>query len=313
MKMAHSGVFVGIDVSKARLDVAVWPTEETFQVGNDREGRAELVRRLKRLSPEAIGLEASGGFERAPLKALLDADLPGRRLNPYRVHQFALACGILAKTDRLDASVIARFVSQIPQRRELRDEAAEGLAEMVTARRQLSEEHTRAIVQAQHTVSAVVKRLAKRRAARIAADILVLDKAMAEAVAADPELARKDKLLRSVPGVGPVFSHTLLGLLPELGKLANRQIAALVGVAPYACDSGLMRGQRHIFGGRKPIRDVAFMAAMVGSRFNPVLKAFKQRLTDAGKKPKVALVAVMRKLITILNAMLRNNTPWAAA
>jgi transposase len=311
--MAQSGVFVGIDVSKGHLDVAVWPTGETFRVTNDREGRAALVKRLKALGPEAVGFEASGGYERALLKALLDADLPARRLNALRVRLFAEAHGILAKTDRLDAVVIARFVAQVPQHPMERNEAAEALAEMVTARRQLCEELTRAKLQDQHTQSVVVKRLAKRRAARLAADILTLDKALAEAVANDPELARKNALLRSVPGVGPVFSHTLLALLPELGRLTNRQVAALVGVAPFAFDSGLMRGQRHIYGGRKPVRDVAFMAAMVGAKCNPVLKTFRQRLIDAGKKPKVALVAVMRKLVTILNAMLRNNTAWAQA
>ena len=313
MKMPQEHVFVGIDVAKDHLDVAVIPSGEAFQVANDREGRAELVRRLRRLGPEAIGLEASGGYERAILKALLKAELPARRLNPFRVRLFALACGILAKNDRIDATVIAHFVATLPTRQALRDEAAERIAELVTARRQLSEELTRAGHQTEQAQAALIKRLARRRVQRLAQDIQLIDQALAKAVAEDPELARKAALLRSVPGVGPVFCHTLLGLLPELGSLSNRQIAALVGVAPFDCDSGRFRGQRHIFGGRQAVRDVAYMAALAGGRYNPVLAAFRQRLIDAGKKPKVAIVAVMRKLITILNAMLRDGLTWQPA
>ncbi len=313
MKMAQGKVFVGVDVSKARLDVEIWPAGERFQVANDREGRADLVRRLRRRGVEAIGLEASGGYERDALRALLDAGLPARRVNPLRVRQFALACGVLAKNDRLDAAAIARFVATVPQRPVEPNPAAERLAELVTARRQLREELTRAENQAEHTVQPMLKRLSKRRADRLRADILLLDKAIDQAVADDPELARKNDLLRSVPGVGPVFAHTLLALMPELGRLSNRQAAALLGAAPYDCDSGQMKGQRRIFGGRRAVRDVAYMAAMVAGAHNPALKAFRQRLLDAGKRPKVVLVAIMRKLITILNAILRDNTPWAHA
>ena len=313
MKMPQISVFVGIDVAKDHLDIAVIPTGEVFQVVNDREGRADLVRRLRGLGCEAVGLEASGGYERAVLKALLKADLPARRLNPFRVRQFALACGILAKNDRIDAAVIARFVATLPSRQTLRDEAAERIAELVSARRQLSEEMTRAGHQAEQAQAALIKCLFRRRAQRLAEDIRLIDEALAKAVAKDPELARKAALLRSVPGVGPVFCHTLLGLLPELGSLTNRQVAALVGVAPYDCDSGRFRGQRHIFGGRKAVRDVAYMAALAGGRHNPVLSAFRQHLLEAGKKPKVVLVAMMRKLITILNAIIRDGRPWQIA
>lgn len=310
MKMAQGKVFVGIDVSKAVLDVEVWPAGERFQVANDREGRADLVGRLRRRGALAIGLEASGGYERDSLRALLEAGLPARRVNPLRVRQFALACGVLAKNDKLDASMIARFVATVPQRQIKPDPAAERLAELVTARRQLREDLTRAQNQAEHAGPAIVQRLSKLRAARLRADILLLDKAIAQAIADDPELARKDALLRSVPGVGPVFAHTLLAQMPELGSLTNRQAAALLGVAPYDHDSGQMKGQRHIWGGRRNVRDVAYMAAMVAGQHNPALKAFRQRLLDAGKRPKVIIVAVMRKLITILNAILRNNSPW---
>jgi transposase len=312
MKMAQSDVFVGVDVSKDWLDVAVWPSREAWRVANDRTGRGELVRRLNRLGDlQAVGFEASGGYERGLLKALLDAELPARRINPVRVRQFAQACGVLAKTDQIDALVIARFAATLPGRLAERNRAAEALAELVTARRQLCEEMTRAGNQAQQADQPLLKRLARRRAQRLSDDIRALDAAIAKAVAQDPDLARKDALIRSVPCVGPVLSHTLLGLMPELGKLSNRAAAALLGVAPFDRDSGLMKGQRHIAGGRQPVRDVAYMAALVGARCNPVLAAFKQRLQAAGKRPKVIIVALMRKLITILNAMLRDGAAWA--
>jgi transposase len=313
MKMPQESVFVGIDVAKDHLDVAVIPSGEAFRLPNDREGRAALVGRLRRLGPEAVGLEASGGYEQAVLKALLKADLPGRRLNPFRVRQFALALGVLAKNDRIDARLIARFVATLPTRQAVHDEAAEAIAELVTSRRQMTEDLTRANNQAEHSRSAFVRRLAKRRGQRLGDDIRALDKEMARLVAANPELARKEAILRSVPGVGPVLAHTLLGLLSELGALTNRQIAALVGVAPFDWDSGRFKGQRHIYGGRQAVRDVVYMAALAGGRHNPVLKAVRERLLAAGKKPKVVLVALMRKLITTLNAMLRDGRAWAPA
>lgn len=311
--MTQQEVFVGIDVSKQQLDVAIWPTGEAIHVANDRQGRADLVRWLKRQRAGAIGLEASGGYERDVLKALLDACLPARRVNPLRVRQFAKALGIMAKNDRLDALVIARFVATVPQHPVVRNPAAEALAELVTARRQLCDELTRIHNQATHATQAIVQRLAKRRARQIEAEILLIDKAIAHSVANDEAMAHKDRLLRSVPGVGPVFSHTLLAMMPELGNLSNRKVASLLGVAPFDCESGTFKGQRRIFGGRQPVRDVAYMAAMVGGSCNPSLNAFRQRLLDAGKKPKVVIVALMRKLITILNAILRDNRPWSHA
>ena len=311
--MPQLNVFVGIDVAKDHLDVAIGPDGEVFRVGNDREGRADLVKRLAALDPEVVGLEASGGYELAVLKSLLKAKLPACRLNPFRVRQFAQALGILAKNDRIDACVIARFVATLPTRQAVQDDAAAKIAEMVTTRRQFCEEMTRASAQAEHAQASVIKRLAKRRVARLAADIRQIDQALAKAVRENPEMARKAELLRSVPGVGPVFCHTLLGLLPELGKLTNRQIAALIGVAPFDCESGRFKGQRHIHGGRRAVRDVAYMAALAGGTHNPVLAQFRQRLLAAGKKPKVVLVALMRKLITILNAMIKNGQTWQHA
>jgi len=311
--MAREKVFVGIDVSKERLDVAIWPTGEGLEVRNDRDGWRALVRQLRRLPVEAIALEASGGYERGVLRALLDAGLPARLVNPLRVRQFARACGTLAKNDRLDAVAIARFVAAVPQRSLQRSRTTEALAELVTARRQLTDELARAKNQAQHSGQPVIARLAKRRIERLKADLIILEKAIATAVAADADLTRKNALMRSVPGVGPVFAHSLLALMPELGSLTNRQAASLLGVAPFDFDSGAFKGQRRIFGGRRDLRDVAYMAAMVATSFNPIFKAFSERLKAAGKRPKVAIVAVMRKLIITLNAMLRDNLPWRYA
>lgn len=311
--MAQEDVFVGIDVSKARLDVAVLPSGDTFEVANDEDGRRELIRRLRPLGAAAIGLEASGGYERAVLRALVEAGLAGRLVNPLRVRQFARACGTIAKNDRLDALAIARFVQLIPQRKAMRSRAVDDLAELVTARRQVTEEITRLKSQAGHATQALLKRLAKARAGHLERDRAVLDKAIAAAIAADPDLAARNRLLRSVPGVGPVYAAALLAFMPELGNLTSKQAAALLGVAPFDCDSGGHKGPRRICGGRRTLRDIAYMAALVAGTHNPVFKAAKDRLQAAGKPPKVAIVALMRKMIVTLNAILRSNLPWAQA
>lgn len=303
---------VGIDASKRTLDVELWPSRERIQVVNNREGWSELIQWLSGRRIRAIGIEASGGYESGVLRALLDAGLPARRLNPYRVRCYAQALGILAKNDRIDASVIARFVHSIEQRVVERSEAVETLAELVTVRRQFSEERTRAKNQAEHSSHSLVRSLAKARVARLEADIKQLDEAIHQAAEADENLTRKNKLMRTVPGVGPVFAYAALGLMPELGSLTNRQAASLLGVAPFDFDSGRFRGQRHIFGGRRKLRDIAYMAALVATRHNPVFKAFYERLKANGKAAKVAIVAVMRKLIATLNAMLKNNEAWAS-
>lgn len=310
--MTQDGVFAGIDVSKQWLDLCLWPGGEWSRFANDRKGCAALVRYLAHRGPVAVALEASGGYERTTMAVLREAGLTVHRLNALRVRRFAQGLGIMAKNDRIDAAVIARYLACVPQREPVHDPAAAALAELVTARRQLTEELTRCANQAEHTVQSVLKRLALRRAARLKADILMLDKAIAEAVATNAGMAHKNRLLRSVPGVGPVMAHSLLALMPELGSLTGRQAAALVGVAPFDCESGTLKGQRRILGGRKPLRDAAYMAALVAGRHNPAMETFKQRLATAGKKPKVILVAIMRKLIVTLNAMIRDNQPWAA-
>jgi transposase len=304
--------FCGIDVSKDRLDVMVLPEQQCSSVRNDVAGWAELVERLRGFSISAIGLEASGGYERGIMRALLAAGLPVRQINPFKLRQFANASGVLAKNDRLDARMIASFVAVMPTRPAQRHAPAiERLAEMVTVRRHLSEQKVAAENAARLLEDAMLQRLSRRRIAGLAADIAQLDERLVEIVAADAALAQCYQRLTSMPGVGPVLACTLIALLPELGRLSRKQIAALVGVAPYDFDSGKLKGKRCIWGGRAPVRQVLYMAAMSASNWNPALKAFHDRLAAAGKLPKVVIVAVMRKMITTLNAMLRDDVVWA--
>lgn len=308
--MAQITPTVGIDVSKERLDVAVHPSGEPFSVSNDAAGWRVLRQRLRTIGARAIGVEASGGYERGVIGALLDAGLPVRAVNAWRLRQFAKAAGLLAKNDRLDARAIAWFVATLPCREIRRNPSLEHLAELVTARRQLVDAIVQLGNQLEHTRDAALRRMQTRRIRQLERDREQLDRRIAETIAATPSLAARHQLLCSMPGVGPVLAATLLALLPELGSLPNRAIGALVGVVPYDFDSGKMKGLRCIFGGRAAVRRVLFMAAQAAAMWNPILKTFKQRLLAAGKKPKVAIIAVMRKLIVTLNAMLRDNRPW---
>jgi transposase len=235
----------GIDVSQDRLDVAVLPQGKGFSVTNDRAGWNALIARLQGVSLGAIGLEPSGGYERGVIRALLAAGLSVRRINPNRLRQFARARGVLAKNDRLDARLIAEYVAIMPTHAVHQDAAVKRTAEVVTMRRQLSDEHVTVENQAAHLEDAMLRRLAKRRLARLEADIRLLDKRLAEMVAAEPDLARRYTRLTSMPGVGPVLAFTLIALLPELGHMNRKQIAALVGLAPYDFESGKLRGRRH--------------------------------------------------------------------
>jgi transposase len=230
-----------------------------------------------------------------------------------RLRRFAQACGIKAKNDQIDVAAIARFVATLPTRPVEIDPAVEHLAELVGARHQLGDDLTRVRNQLEQATNPLVVRLGRRRLVQLEAQILLLDKQIAAAVAAEPALARKDRLMRQVISFGPVFSHTLLAFMPELGRLTRAEAASLLGVAPFDHDSGKLEGQRCIWGGRQSVRNVAFMAALSVATHNPDLKAFHQRLRDNGKKPKVALVAVMRKLITILNAVLGEDDAAQAA
>ena len=304
--------FAGIDVSKDRLDVMVLPEEHCSSVSNDAAGWAELVEQLRGFSIAAIGIEASGGYERGVMRALLAADLPVRQVNPFKLRQFARASGVLAKNDPLDARMIASFVAIMPTRPAQRQAAAaQRLTEMLAVRRQLSAEKVAAENASRLLEDAMLQRLSRRRIARLAADIDLLDKQLVGIIGSDPALAHRYRLLTSMSGVGPVLGCTLLALLPELGSLGRKQIAALVGVAPYAFESGASKGRRCIWGGRAHVRNVLYMAAMNASNWNPALKAFHDRLRAAGKLPKVAIVAVMRKMITTLNAIVRNDVTWA--
>ena len=311
--MAQIVPTAGIDVSKDRLDVAVHPTDEQFSVSNDETGWRMLVRRLKPIGARAIGIEASGGYERGVIGALLETGLPVRSVNAWKLRQFAKASGVLAKNDRLDARTIAWFVATLPSREVRRDPVIDHLAELVTARRQLVDDRQQVGNQTEHLRDAGLRRLQARRIRQLERDLAQLDLRIARAIDASPALGARRDLLCSMPGVGPVLAATLIAQLPELGSLRNRPIGALVGVAPYDFDSGRMRGMRCIFGGRAAVRRVLFMAAQAAALCNPTLKAFKQRLLAAGKKPKVAIVAVMRKLIVTLNAMVRDNAPWRPA
>lgn len=260
-----------------------------------------------------MGLEPSGGYERGVTDALIGAGLALRRVEAGRVRAFAGVLGLKAKTDLIDAMLIARFVQTLPGRTAEPDARAQALAELVDARRALCEEQVRVRNQAEQVRDPMLRRMAARRLNRMKGDVVLLEKRLAATVAADPDLAERDRLMRSVPGVGPVLSWTLMAHLPELGRLSHKQIAALVGVAPYDRQSGTLKGRSMIRGGRAVVRNVAYMAALIGARHNPVLAAMKQRLTEKGKPGKVILVALINKLMTLLNAVVRDRSEWRIA
>ena len=304
--------FCGVDVSKDRLDVIVLPEQQCSSVGNDAAGWSQLIEWLRGFSISAIGLEASGGYERGIMRALLAAGMSVRQINPFKLRQFAKASGVLAKNDRLDACMIASFVAVMPTHPvQRRAPAVERLAEMVTVRRQLSDEKIAAENASRMLENPMLQRLSRRRIARLAADIAEIDERLVEIVLSDASLAERYRLLTSMPGVGAVLACSLIAFLPELGQLSRTKIAALIGVAPYDFESGKLKGKRCIWGGRTPVRNVLYMAALSASNWNPTLKAFHDRLAATGKKPKVVIVAVMRKMITMLNAMVRDNIVWA--
>jgi transposase len=314
MDKATAPTFVGIDVSKRRLEGHVRPSGERFALDYDDEGMATLVGRLVALGPALIVLEATGGLEVRLAAALAAAGLPVAIVNPRQVRAFARATGRLAKTDRLDAEAIARFAEAVrPPVRPLPDEASRRLGALVARRRQLLEMLTAERNRRQAADPALH--------ARIDAHLRWLEDALAEiereldgAVHESSIWRAKEELLRSVPGVGPVSARTLLAELPELGSLTRRQVAALVGVAPFSRDSGKMRGKRAIWGGRARLRACLYMAAVAAARgSNPVIAGFYKRLRLAGKPAKLALTACMRKLVVTLNAMLRTDTAWKPA
>jgi transposase len=303
-------VYVGIDVSKARLDVAVRPSGEPLSVAYDATGITTVLMPLTQVSPIRIVVEATGGLERPLLRALVDAALPVIVVNPRQVRDFAKATGQLAKTDALDAQVLARFAEVIqPTLRVLPDPQTQELAAVLARRRQVL-----AMQGAEHNrLDRAPGRVRKRIEAHLRwlrDELARLDADLDDLIQQSPIWRAREELLQSVPGIGPVMSRTVLAELPELGLLNRKQIAALVGVAPFNRDSGRLRGHRTIWGGRASVRRVLYMAALVATRWNPVIRLCYQRLRAAGKAPKVALVAAMRKLLTILNAMVHHGTPW---
>jgi len=306
-------IFVGIDVSKDRLDVHVLPTGDAFAVARNGEGLAELNDRLRPLGVAVVAVEATGGFETVVAASLGGAGLPVVVVNPAQIRAFAQAMGQRAKTDPIDAEMIARFVAATrPEVRPLPDEQTQALAELVTRRRQIiqmmvaeRQRATRLPARLRKSCERVVRVLEK--------ELTALDQDIGDTVRGSPAWREKEDLMASVPGIGPTIARTLLAELPELGTLGRREIAALAGLAPWTRRSGQWSGKSFIGGGRASVRSALFLGAMVAARHNPVLKAFHQRLIAAGKPKMVAIIAVARKLITILNAILRDKKPWQIA
>src|SRR5215212_1976699 len=311
--------YVGIDVSKERLDVAVLGERQETQVENSREGIARLVEQMQDLQPELIVVEATGGYQRAVVETLFHAGLAVAVVNPARVRQFARACGLLAKTDKLDAQVLAEFGQKVqPRRYESKSEAGKHLSALLGRRRQL-DEMLKAEQNRLRSTSASLKSSVKRMIACLKQEKKLLDEQVQQCVAEQEAWQEQTEILDSAPGVGPVTTATLLAELPELGKMdrkrtlaphASAGVAALVGVAPMNYDSGKKRGYRKTKGGRGEVRSVLYMATLVATRRNPLIRAQYQQLLKRGKLKKVALTACMRKFLTILNAMMRDQQPF---
>jgi transposase len=305
-----SQCFVGIDVAKAQLDIALRPLGERWAVTNDDTGITALVRRLQEIVPQLMVLEATGGYQRAVVPALATAGLPVVVVNPRQARDFAKATGQLAQTDALDARALAHFAEAIrPAPRPLPDTQTEELRALLARRRQLVGMRTAE----QNRLGSAPRRLQADIQVHITwlnERLAALDDDLDTTLRASPVWREREELLRSVPGIGPVCARTLLLDLPELGTLSRQRLAALVGVAPLNRDSGTLRGTRTIWGGRAHVRTTLYMSTLVAVRYNPVLKTFYERLRAAGKAAKVALTACMRKLLTILHAMVKHHTPW---
>jgi len=311
---AGVSMFVGVDVAKAELVVAVRPSGEMWSVTNDEAGHRALLTRLVPARPTRIVLEATGGYEIPVVAGLAAAGLPVVVVNPRQARDFARSTGQLAKTDQIDAQLLALYAERVcPPVRALPDEATRALEAVLTRRRQLLEMLVAERNRLQLAVGVAqrpVRLSLKQHIAYLTRALAIANTELDTMVRASPVWREREDLLRSVPGVGPVVARTLLAELPELGRLDRRAIAKLVGVAPLNRDSGTWRGRRTIHGGRAPVRAAVYMAALVATRCNPVLMAFYTRLVAAGKPKKLALVACMRKLLTMLNAILRTNLPW---
>lgn len=303
--------YVGIDVSKATLDVAVGQAGKIWSVKNNAKGIEALVVRLGELTPSLVVLESTGGYELAAAKAQYMAGLPVAVVNPGRVREFAKSIGQLAKTDQIDARLLAQFAERVkPAPSRLPDAAEQYLTSLVRRRRQLLEARTAEINRRDSTHPALQAQL-EEHIAWLTTKIEALNQQIDACIDQSPGWSRKDEVLQSTPGVGAVVSRTLLAEVPELGRLNRKQIAALIGVAPMNRDSGSKRGKRRIRGGRPAVRSALYMATLSAIRHNPVIRAFYQHLLEKGKEKMVAVVACMRKLIVILNAMARDQRPWS--
>ncbi|MCL5961077.1 MAG: IS110 family transposase [Chloroflexi bacterium] len=308
--MDSSLIFVGIDVAKASLDVAVHPNSESFTTSNDDKGIARIIARMLELQPTLIVMEATGRLEMPLVGALITNHLPVAVINPRRARDFAKACGRLAKTDKIDAQVLADFAEKMrPEPRPIPDEQTQELDGLLTRRRQIVDMIT-AEKNRLGTAPEPVKERITSHIDWLEEELAKLNEDLGNAIKGSSVWREKDAVLQSTPGVGHVLSLTLLAELPELGTLDRRDIAALVGVAPFNCDTGKMHGKRTIWGGRAEVRSVLYMSTLTATRCNPVIQEFYQRLIAAGKVTKVAIVACMRKLLVILNAMIKNSTYW---
>ncbi len=303
--------FVGIDVSKATLDVCIEPAIQSLLVAYDEAGIRQIVEHLNEVSPTLIVIEATGGLEVRIATELASKGLPVAVINPRQARDFAKATGRLAKTDQVDAAVLAAFAKAVrPQVRPLKDEDTRALSDMVSRRRQLIDMRVQETLRLGTAASKPLQKSLNQHIAWLDKRITELDDDLTKRLRESDAWRAKDDLLRSIPGVGAVTTTTMLAKCPELGTLNRREIAALTGVAPLANDSGKHRGRRFVWGGRADVRAVLYMATVSAMRCNAVIKAFAERLKQAGKPPKVVIVACMRKLLTIMNSMLKNNTPW---
>jgi len=308
--MSKSLYFIGIDVSKDHLDVAIRPTDQRMQFGNDDDGIDKVIEALNPVSPTLIVLEATGSYHQLVLSRLIAAGLPAIAINPRQARDFARAIGRLAKSDAIDADILAAFGEKIrPELRAVADEATKQLEAICTRRRQLVGMLT-AEKNRFHSSPSSMRSLIRKHIQWLEKHIAELEKDLDNQIRSSPAWREKDDLLRSCKGIGPTTSYTMLACLPELGQLNRHQIAALVGVAPFNRDTGLHRGRRHIQAGRHDVRSVLYMATLAAIRSNTVIRRFHQRLIAAGKLKKVAITACMRKLLTILNAMIRSHKPW---
>jgi len=308
--MEKKEVFVGIDISKDHLDIAIYPDEKAWQITNDEKSIQKLCQDLLSLNPQRVVVEASGGLETAVAIELSKAGLPLVIINPRQVRDFAKATGTLAKADHIDARILAKFAEAIrPEVRPLPDEAQRELEGLMSRRSQLITMITAEKNRLPKASKAVVGGV-KKHIRWLEKQLAMVDKELSKRIQSNKAWKKDDEVLRSVPGVGPVTSRCLLSNLPELGKVSGKKIAALVGVAPFNCDSGKFKGRRRIWGGRSNVRSALFMSTFAATRCNPVIRSFFLRLINSGKPYKVALVACMRKLLVLLNAIMATKQPW---